>query len=76
MRFSVSVPVLSTHRKSMAPSVSTAAARRTRILLCASRQAPIAMNTASTIGNSSGTMAIASVMPDNSPVIQSCRSSP
>jgi len=76
MRFSVSVPVLSTHIIVAAPSVSMTAARRTKTFRCASRHAPMAIKTARTIGNSSGSKAIASVIPASAPSIQLPRSKP
>ncbi len=63
MRLCVSVPVLSVHSTVAAPSASMAAGRRVSTLCCDMRQAPIAMNTVSTSGNSSGSIAMAIVMP-------------
>ena len=63
MRLRVRVPVLSVHSTVIAPSASIAGVRRTRAWCRAIRQAPSARNTASTTGNSSGMVAIASVRP-------------
>ena len=71
MRFSVSVPVLSTHSTVAAPKVSTAGIRRVRTRFCDMRHAPSARNIVSTTGNSSGSVAIASVIPARSPSFQS-----
>ena len=63
MRFSVSVPVLSVHSTVAEPRVSMAAARRVSTRAREIRQAPIAMNTVSTTGNSSGSIDMPSAMP-------------
>ena len=63
MRFSVRVPVLSTHSTETAPSVSIAARRRVSTCRCASRHAPMAGNTVITTGSSSGSSDIASAIP-------------
>ena len=63
MRFSVSVPVLSVHSTVADPNVSMAAARRVSTRACEIRQAPIAMNTVSTTGNSSGSIDMPSAIP-------------
>ena len=63
MRFSVSVPVLSVHSTVAEPSVSIAAARRVSTRACEIRQAPIAMKTVSTTGNSSGSIDMPRAMP-------------
>ena len=63
IRFSVRVPVLSVHNTVAEPSVSIAAARRVRTRAREIRQAPIAMNTVSTTGNSSGSIDMPSAMP-------------
>ena len=63
MRFSVNVPVLSVQSTVAEPSVSMAAARRVRTRAREMRQAPIAMNTVSTTGNSSGSIDMPSAMP-------------
>ena len=63
MRFSVSVPVLSVHRTVAEPSVSMAAARRVSTRAREMRHAPIAMNTASTSGISSGIIDMPMAMP-------------
>ena len=67
----VRVPVLSTHRMLVAPSVSIAAVRLTRTCRRARRQAPSAKKIASTMGNSSGISAIATVIPASVPATQS-----
>ena len=64
--FSVSVPVLSVQRTVAEPRVSMAAARRVRTRAREIRQAPIAMKTASTTGNSSGSIDIPRAMPPSS----------
>ena len=73
MRFSVRVPVLSAQRTVAEPRVSMAAARRvsTRALLM--RQAPMAMKTASTTGNSEGSMDMPMAMPASAACNQSPR---
>jgi hypothetical protein len=63
IRFSVSVPVLSVHRTVAEPSVSIEAARRVSTRALEIRQAPIAMKTVSTTGNSSGNMDMPMVIP-------------
>ena len=63
IRFSVKVPVLSVHKTVAEPSVSIAAARRVRTRAREMRQAPIAMKTVRTRGNSSGSIAMPSAMP-------------
>ena len=63
IRFSVSVPVLSVHNTVAEPSVSMAEARRVSTRACEMRQAPMAMNTVSTTGNSSGSIDMPSAMP-------------
>ena len=63
MRFSVSVPVLSTHSTVVAPSVSIAGIRRVSTLCFEMRHAPSARKTVRTTGNSSGSIPIASVTP-------------
>lgn len=73
MRFCVSVPVLSTHSTVAEPSASTVGMRRVSTRCREMRHAPIAMNTASTTGYSSGRTDIASVIPDSSPCSQSSR---
>ena len=65
--FSVRVPVLSTQRTVAAPSVSIAATRRVSTWRCDNRHAPSARKIVSTTGNSSGSVAIASVMPASRP---------
>ena len=70
MRFSVSVPVLSTASTVAAPSVSIAAERRTSTCCCASRQAPMTKNTVIASANSSGSSAIASAIADSTASIQ------
>src|SRR5659263_62731 len=60
----VIVPVLSTQRTDTAPSVSTEGSFLTSDFFLASRHAPIDRKTVSMTGNSSGIIAIASVMPD------------
>ena len=52
------VPVLSVHNTEAAPSDSIAPGMRVRTLFLVSRQAPIAINTDKTTGNSSGSIAI------------------
>ena len=76
MRLSVSVPVLSTHRTVAAPSVSITGARRASTLALDSRQAPRARKMVRTTGNSSGSIAIARVIPARSPWSQLPRLSP
>ena len=71
MRFCVSVPVLSTQSRVVEPSVSVTEERRTSTLRPASRKAPMARKIASTIGNSSGSRLMASVMPAMAPSNQS-----
>ena len=71
MRFSVSVPVLSTHSTVAAPSISIAGMRRVSTPCREMRQAPSARNTVSTTGNSSGRIAMASVRPASTPSSQS-----
>ena len=63
IRFSVRVPVLSVQNTVAEPSVSIAAARRVRTRAREIRHAPIAMKTASTTGNSSGSIDMPSAMP-------------
>jgi hypothetical protein len=58
------VPVLSTQSTETAPSVSTDGNLRTRDCFFAKRHAPIDKNTVKMTGNSSGIIAIASVIPD------------
>ena len=62
MRFSVSVPVLSTASTEMAPSASTAGTRRVSTLRCEIRHAPSARNTVRMTGISSGRMAMVRAM--------------
>ena len=76
MRFSVSVPVLSVHSTVAEPSASTAGNLRASTRLFEMRQAPMAMKTVSTTGNSSGSTAIASAMPASSPCNQPSPRSP
>ena len=76
MRFSVSVPVLSVHSTVAEPSVSMAAARLVSTPVCEIRHAPIAMNTVSTTGNSSGSIDIPTAMPASSPSSQPPRQLP
>ncbi len=66
----VSVPVLSTHRKVAVPRASTAGIVRDSTPCLESLQAPSARNMVSTTGNSSGRVAIASVIPASSPSFQ------
>ena len=75
MRFSVSVPVLSVHSTVAEPSVSMAAARRVSTRACEIRQAPMAMNTVSTTGNSSGSIDMPSAMPASTASSQPPRNS-
>ena len=63
IRFSVRVPVLSVHRTVADPKVSIAAARRVSTRAREIRHAPIAMNTVSTTGISSGNIDIPSAIP-------------
>jgi hypothetical protein len=63
MRFSVRVPVLSTHSTVAAPSISIAGMRRVSTPRREMRHAPRARNTVRTTGNSSGMIAMASVSP-------------
>jgi len=76
MRFCVTVPVLSEHSTVAAPSISMAGMRRVRTLDFEMRHAPRARNTVRTTGNSSGSMAIASVMPASAASSQSLRVNP
>ena len=71
IRFSVSVPVLSTHSTVAAPNVSIAGMRRVSTPCRAMRQAPSARNTVSTTGYSLGMMVIASVTAASSAASQS-----
>ena len=66
IRFSVRVPVLSTHSTEVEPRISIAARRRVSTWLRASRQAPMAGNTVRMTGNSSGNMDIDKAMPASS----------
>ena len=74
--FLVSVPVLSVHSTVAAPSVSIAAARRVSTRACEIRHAPIARNTVSTTGNSSGSIDMPMVMPASTASSQPPRSVP
>jgi len=76
MRFSVKVPVLSVQSTDAAPSVSMADARRVSTLTFEIRHAPIAMKTASTIGNSSGSIDMPTAMPASTPSSHPPRSKP
>ena len=76
MRFSVSVPVLSVHKMVADPSVSIADARRVSTPTLPIRHAPIARNTVSTTGNSSGNIDMPIAMPASTASIQPPRSSP
>ena len=76
MRFWVSVPVLSAHNIDAAPSVSIAAALRVNTPARPIRQAPMARNTVSTTGNSSGSIAMPTAMPAKMASSQPPRSSP
>ena len=76
MRFSVRVPVLSVQRTLAAPSVSMAEARRVSTRAFEMRQAPIAMKTASTMGNSSGSIDMPTAMPASTPSSQPPRKRP
>ena len=76
IRLAVSVPVLSTHRTEIAPSVSIAGSRRTRTCCRDRRQAPIAGNTVITIASSSGSIDMASAMPARTACSQSPRIRP
>ncbi|MPM92954.1 hypothetical protein SDC9_140090 [bioreactor metagenome] len=62
--FIVIVPVLSTQSTETAPKVSTDGKRRTRDFCLASLHAPIERNTVNITGNSSGIIAMASVIPE------------
>ena len=75
MRFSVRVPVLSTHSTPTEPRVSTAASRRTRTLRRDKCSAASAIKTVSTRGNSCGKSAIARASPPSKPPIRSPRNS-
>ena len=68
---SVSVPVLSVQTTVVEPSVSTLASLRTRTPAFESRYAPTLRKSASTSGNSSGSAAMARLMP-----VSSARPSP
>ena len=76
MRFCVRVPVLSTHRTVVAPSISTAGTRRVSTWRFEMRHAPSPRKTVSTTGSSSGRIAMASVMPTSNPLSQSPRVAP
>src|SRR5450759_4488824 len=76
MRFSVSVPVLSVHRTVVAPSVSIAAARRVKTRAWEMRHAPLAMKTAMTNGNSSGSRDMPKAMPPSMACSHEPRSRP
>ena len=65
IRFCVIVPVLSTQRTEMAPRVSTDGSLRTSECFLASLQAPRERKTVRITGNSSGIIAIASVIPES-----------
>ena len=64
------------HSTDAAPSVSMAEARRVRTLTLEIRHAPIAMKTARTIGNSSGSIDMPTAMPASTPSSQPPRRSP
>ncbi len=76
MWFCVNVPVLSVHSRVAAPRVSMAEARRVSTRSRDSRQAPIAVKTASTRGNSSGTIDMPSAIPASSASSQEPRDRP
>ena len=76
IRFSVRVPVLSVHRTDAAPSVSIAEARRVSTRALEMRHAPIAMKTASTMGNSSGSIDMPTAIPARTACNQSPRNMP
>ena len=76
MRFSVSVPVLSVHSTVADPSVSIADARRVSTPTLPIRHAPIARNTVSTTGNSSGSIDMPIAIPASTASIQPPRNSP
>ncbi len=63
IRFWVRVPVLSVHSTVADPSVSIALARRVSTRWRDIRIAPMAMNTVSTTGNSSGSIDMPSAIP-------------
>ncbi len=71
--FCVKVPVLSVHKTVAAPRVSIAAGLRVSTCFFDIRQAPMARNMVNTTGNSSGNMAIASVIPAKKPFNKSAR---
>src|SRR5690606_710859 len=73
---SVNVPVLSTHSTVAPPSASIIGLRRTSTFGDGRGQGPSGMSTASTLGNSSGMSAIATVMPASAPPVQSSRNKP
>ena len=76
IRFRVKVPVLSVHRTVAEPNISMVAARRVNTCALEIRQAPIAMNTVSTSGNSSGSSDMPSAMPASMASSQELRSRP
>ena len=69
--FSVIVPVLSTHRTVICPSISIAGLLLTITPALAIRQAPSPRKIVKTIGNSSGRRAIAAAIPASEPTSQS-----
>ena len=76
MRLRVSVPVLSVHSVVADPKVSMVAARRASTRALDKRSAPMAMNTARTTGNSSGSIDIPIAMPASKASSHSPRDQP
>ena len=76
MRLTVSVPVLSTQRTVAEPKVSMTGTRLARTCMRDNRQAPKAKKIVRTTGNSSGSMAMAKVMPASTPSNQLPRVNP
>ena len=70
MRFSVNVPVLSTHRTVVLPNVSIAGIRRVSTRLREMRHAPSARKIVNMTGISSGRTDMAMVIPARSPCFQ------
>ncbi len=76
MLFIVRVPVLSTQMTVAEPRVSMTGERRVSTLRLDMRHAPSARNTVRTMGNSSGSSAIAAAMPASRPSSHNPRVSP
>ena len=76
MRFSVSVPVLSTHKIVVAPKSSMAGMLRVSTFSRAKRQAPSPRKMVNITGSSSGRIAMAKVKPVSKPFNHSPVSTP